>query len=180
MKIELKNLKINKEFSEETIMFKASVYVDGEKVAEAENEGRGGSTHYWHLGTDRSKELIKKAEGYCLALPSIKVQSHGTELLIDQNLSDYIDKLVYDVFNKKEQLAFEKKKLKAMERGLVISKGSGDDGFEVFKWKGFTLNSLTRHPLGTKAISDAILKYKAQGYRILNTNLPTFNHLINA
>ena len=46
MKLELKNVKINEAFSEETLMFKADLYVNGKKIAYAENDGRGGCTFY--------------------------------------------------------------------------------------------------------------------------------------
>jgi hypothetical protein len=42
--IELKNLDVNKRMSEETWAFTATVYLNGERVATAENRGRGGQT----------------------------------------------------------------------------------------------------------------------------------------
>jgi hypothetical protein len=42
--IELKNLDVNKRMSEETWAFTATVYLNGERVAIAENRGRGGQT----------------------------------------------------------------------------------------------------------------------------------------
>jgi hypothetical protein len=41
MKIELKNVKINKMFSEETTCFIADVFINGKKTAYAKNDGRG-------------------------------------------------------------------------------------------------------------------------------------------
>lgn len=42
--IELKNLDVSKSLSEETWAFTATVYLNGERVATAENRGRGGPT----------------------------------------------------------------------------------------------------------------------------------------
>lgn len=42
--IELKNLDVSKGLSEETWAFTATVYLNGERVATAENRGRGGQT----------------------------------------------------------------------------------------------------------------------------------------
>ncbi len=45
MKIELKNIKVNLTFSQETVNFIADLFVDGIKVA-CENSGCGGSSSY--------------------------------------------------------------------------------------------------------------------------------------
>lgn len=46
-RVELKSYKEVKSFSEETVCFQATVYVDGKKVAEVSNDGKGGP-HRWH------------------------------------------------------------------------------------------------------------------------------------
>ena len=43
MKLQLKNVKVSKRFSEETTAFTASLHVDGKKAADVRNDGRGGS-----------------------------------------------------------------------------------------------------------------------------------------
>ncbi len=47
MHIELKNIKIHADMSEETTCFSASIYLNGKKVGTAKNDGRGGSNMYW-------------------------------------------------------------------------------------------------------------------------------------
>lgn len=42
LKIELKKFSASERFSEETLLFKADIYLDGKKVGWVENEGRGG------------------------------------------------------------------------------------------------------------------------------------------
>ncbi len=67
MKIELKNLKINEAFSEETTCFMADVFVNGKKVAHARNDGRGGCT-FIHAYPNQH-ELVAQAEKFCSELP---------------------------------------------------------------------------------------------------------------
>ncbi len=43
MKIELKNIKINNSFSEETLCFRATFNVNGKKAGSVSNDGHGGS-----------------------------------------------------------------------------------------------------------------------------------------
>jgi len=116
MKIELKNLKVNLAFSEETIMFKADVYVDGVKTAYAHNDGRGGCTCYFPY--EGKRDLLNKAEVYAESLPS----TYYNHYEIKSNLEFVIDTLVADEEKKKE----EKKILKLTENHIVwgIPKGN--------------------------------------------------------
>lgn len=41
MKVELKKLKVNLTFSEETIMFQCEIHVDGKRVGLVHNDGHG-------------------------------------------------------------------------------------------------------------------------------------------
>lgn len=118
MKIELKNVKINLTFSEETIMFRADLVIDGVVAGEADNDGRGGSTFYSAKTYDvkkqkslsdaereRNKELIRKAEAFCKTLPPIDYD----DFKIDMNLEHFIDELVNQEIKKKEDKKLEKK-----------------------------------------------------------------------
>jgi hypothetical protein len=76
MKIELKRINVDIKFSEETVMFTADVYIEGEKVAYAKNDGRGAMTYY-HMYEQKSerlqkrnRELLKQAELYCKNMPN--------------------------------------------------------------------------------------------------------------
>lgn len=102
MKIELKNIKTNLTFSEETIMFNADVYVDGVKVAYAKNDGRGGSTFYHPY--EGMRELVVEAENYCKGLPPIVMENYS----LDMNLEFFIDELIEKEIKKKEKKKLEK------------------------------------------------------------------------
>lgn len=105
MKIELKNLKMNLAFSQETIMFQADVYVDGVKTAYADNDGHGGCTNYHAYQGKQS--LLAKAEAYVASLPSKK---YGT-MTLDSNLEMIINELIQkEVKKKKEQKQIRKYK----------------------------------------------------------------------
>ncbi len=107
MKIELKNVKINLTFSEETTMFKADVFVNGVKVAHASNDGRGGCTDY--MAYQDKHSLLKEAEEFCLSLPKVYVEEYDFEY--DMNLEHFIDNLVTAELKKKENKKIEKKML---------------------------------------------------------------------
>lgn len=63
MLVTLKKLSIYDRMSEETTCFVADVYVDGKKVAIAQNDGRGGNTHvdFLHEVPRERRDEIAKA-----------------------------------------------------------------------------------------------------------------------
>jgi hypothetical protein len=174
MKIELKNVKINLTFSEETIMFKADVVINGVVAGEAENDGRGGSTFYSAKTYDvkkqqflsdaerqRNKELVKQAEEFCKTLPPIRVEEYDFEY--DMTLEHFIDNLIDEELNKKEQKKLEKK----METTIMWGKPKGNSYMQV-KFKV----PLAKIPLAQ--LQGFVDKYKKEfkaGDVFLNTNL---------
>ena len=172
MKIELKNVKINLTFSEETIMFRADLVIDGVVAGEADNDGRGGSTFYSAKTYDvkkqkslsdaereRNKELIRKAEAFCKTLPPIE---YG-DFKIDMNLEHFIDELVNQEIKKKEDKKLEKK----METTLMWGKPKGNSYYQV-KFKV----PLAKIPLAQlQGVVDKYKKEFKQGDVFLNTNL---------
>ena len=99
MKIELKNIKINLTFSEETTMFMADIYVNGKKTAYANNDGRGGCTFYNSYHAPNNDEDLRQAEAFCKALPKVRVEEYNFEY--DMNLEHFIDNLVTAELEKK-------------------------------------------------------------------------------
>lgn len=117
MKIELKNVKINLTFSEETIMFEADLYVNGKKTAYAKNDGRGGCTFYNSYHAPNNDEDLRQAEAFCKTLPPIEFE----DFKIDMNLEHFIDELVNQEIKKKEDKKLEKK----MENTIMWGKPNG-------------------------------------------------------
>lgn len=172
MKIELKNVKINLTFSEETIMFRADLVIDGVVAGEADNDGRGGSTFYSAKTYDvkkhkslsdaereRNKELIRKAEAFCKTLPPIDYD----DFKIDMNLEHFIDELVNQEIKKKEDKKLEKK----METTIMWGKPNGNSYIQV-KFKV----PLAKIPLAQlQGFVDKYKKEFKEGDVFLNTNL---------
>jgi hypothetical protein len=161
MKIELKNIKINLTFSEETTMFMADVYVNGKKTAYANNDGRGGCTFYNSYHSPNNDEDLRQAEAYCLSLPKVRVEEYDFEFAM--NLEHFIDDLVHAELEKKEQKKMEKQ----MANSIMWGKPKGHSYSQV-KFK----ISLAQIP--TTRLQEVVDKYKKElkeGEVFLNTNL---------
>jgi hypothetical protein len=171
MKLELKNVKINEAFSEETLMFKADLFVNGKKVAYAENDGRGGCTYY-NVYSVELRPILKEAEDYCKTLPS-KFVTYGEKTIeIKSNLEHWIDNIVYDISNKKEADKFKKKLAKDMLKGICYG---SENGYKILSWKGYTLEQLLNRNEGRAVIKRNLQELVNRGETILNTNLPKDN-----
>jgi hypothetical protein len=161
MKIELKNIKINLTFSEETTMFMADVYVNGKKTAYANNDGRGGCTFYNSYHAPNNDEDLRQAEAYCKTLPKVRVEEYDFEY--DMNLEHFIDNLVTAELEKKEKKKLEKKMLDT----IMWGKPNGHSYTQV-KFKV----PLAKVP--TTRLQEIVDKYKKEfkeGDEFLNTNL---------
>ena len=59
MNVQLKNIKTNLTFSEETIMFNADLYINNKKIGYCSNDGRGGNTNYYGNTKEDYQMLIR-------------------------------------------------------------------------------------------------------------------------
>ena len=161
MKIELKNIKINLTYSEETTMFMADVYVNGKKTAYANNDGRGGCTFYNSYHSPNNDEDLRQAEAYCLSLPKVRVEEYDFEF--DMNLEHFIDDLVHAELEKKEKKKMEKQ----MANSIMWGKPKGHSYSQV-KFK------VPLAEIPTTRLQEVVDKYKKElkeGEVFLNTNL---------
>lgn len=62
MKLELKNLKVHRDMSEETVCFSATIYADGKKAGRVKNEGMGGSNFYYWEDAELGTKIINWAK----------------------------------------------------------------------------------------------------------------------
>lgn len=168
MKIELKNLRVNSMFSEETTCFKADVFINGKKVAYASNEGRGGCTDYYPY--EGQRELLRQAEEYCKALPKNQVEIGGRMHEFAQSLESVIDDLVFEKEKQKEQ----KKIDKLCETNIVFGKPNG----MTYRYIGFNgrpkIADVKKSIVGQKALEKLINRVKGElreGEIIFNKNL---------
>lgn len=121
MKIELRNVKINLSFSQETLCFTANIYVDGKKVGWAQNEGNGGSCSYGFSDSD----FGAKVENYVNALPEESIDMGNGEKMnikpcMDFLLSDLAEQVAEEKQNQKIKKQEEKFKKQFEAKGLPI------------------------------------------------------------
>ena len=164
MKIQLKNVKINDSFSEETICFKADVFVNGKKTALAENDGRGGCT-FIHAYPEKKSELVE-LEKYCKSLPK-RVYDFGE---FENNLESVIEDLLNEKMAEKEQKKIDKLCLTSIVYGIP---GGISYNFIGFKGKP-KLDDIKKTEAGQKAIDNLLKKVKSElkeGQIIFNTNI---------
>jgi hypothetical protein len=168
MKIELKNIKINLRFSEETIMFMADLYVNGIKVANAKNDGHGGNTYY-HPCIGKTS-LLEEAEEYAKNLPSIKYET----FVIESNLEIFIDQLINDFVNKKENEK-QKRKIEKLTLNHIVWGIPNAASYNLISFKGKPMfDSLKLTPQGNLALNNLLDKIKSElkeGEVIFNQNL---------
>jgi hypothetical protein len=168
MKIELKNLKMNLAFSQETIMFQADVYVDGVKTAYADNDGHGGCTNY-HAYQGK-QALLAKAEAHAASLPSKK---YGT-MTLKTTLESLIDELVGKEADKKERAKTDKRIQKLTLNHIVWGVPNGDS-YQMLGFKGKPkFEDVKKVPQGRLALENLVKKVKKElkkGEVIFNTNL---------
>ena len=92
--IQLKNVKVAHNMSEETVAFTASLYINGKKAADVRNDGRGGDNHPWFFDREEEKEFHE----FCTTLPPIEDEwfaANGLELPA-MNYDTFIGQLLED------------------------------------------------------------------------------------
>jgi hypothetical protein len=164
MNIQLKNVKINDSFSEETICFKADVFANGKKIAFAENNGRGGSTSVRPYSEMRSK--LVELENYCKTLPK-RVYDFGE---FDCDLDTVIEDLLNEKLAEREQKKIDKLCLANIVYGIP-----GGISYGIIGFKGKPkFEDIKKTAAGQIAIEKLVNKVKAQlgeGQVIFNTNI---------
>ena len=164
MKIQLKNVKINDSFSEETICFKADVFVNGKKIAYAENEGRGGCTFIGAYPEKRSE--LAELEKYCKSLPK-RVSEYGE---FDSDIESVVDDLLHEKIKEKEQKKIDKLCLTSIVYGVP-----GGISYSYIGFKGKPkLEDIKKTAQGQKALENLVKKVKSElgkGQVIFNTNI---------
>lgn len=166
MKLELKNIKVNLTFSEETTMFQADIFANGKKIGYASNDGHGGST--WYNRYPNQEEAMKAAEAYAKTLPSDFYEFGGEKHEMKMNLEHWIDKQIDAYVTAKETAKIEKKRAKKMETHVVIKRANG--AYSEFGYnKNLKIKDLT-HDLLVR-LKEAAKASLREGDVILNKNI---------
>lgn len=173
MKLELRNIKVNEAFSEETTQFIADIFVDGKKVGYAKNDGRGGCTNYNAYPTKRVQLIA--AEAYCLLLPAKEYPMGNKTLTIKSNLENWIDDQVEEFLKAKAKADFQKKIKRACETAIVWGLPDSENVSALgFKPKQ-KLTELMKTSNGKEAVMGLVVKVRGRlkkGEVIFNTNVP--------
>jgi hypothetical protein len=168
MKLELKNVKINETFSEETLMFMADLFVDGKKVGYANNDGRGGCTSY--NAYENQREALAKAEAYALTLPSTITEFGGKDYEFKSSLESWIDDAVNKIYDAKAQAKAEKKMQLIMQTQVVWGIPNGNTYKHLGFKGGIKLDVLS--PASVKSLVDAVKSRMLPNEEIFNKNIP--------
>ena len=142
MKVELKNVKICKWASEETLCFNASIYLNGKKVGTVENSGHGGCNFY-HFD---DRDIEQKFYDYCKSLPPIEFNGEPLEMDADLYISELLENYEYA------------KKVRQYSKKNILFRLLDDE-----KYSFRTIN--TRNELG--AIGYLNKKYGKENYQLV-------------
>lgn len=122
MRLTLSNVKYMKELSEETFCFHAIVCVDGVKVFEARNDGRGGATDFSPCAAKtpelfkKNREILDEAMKWAETLPP-KTDQYGETY--DQCLETVVEGLLVEHLNQKDLKAAMRKKVLIKKDGKL-------------------------------------------------------------
>jgi len=175
MRIELRSLQIQDRQSEETTAFTASLYINGKKVGYAKNSGKGGSTDYGpdNYHDENLKALIKEAEDYCSGLEPMDLKELGK---VPMDMEGFIDQIVSEFWQEKENKRFKNKMQKDQLNGLLIG---NNEKYNKITWpkknSTWSIAELLATEVGKKSIKTTIEHYKrlmSPSERIINTNIP--------
>lgn len=120
VKIQLKAITTNEQFSEETNCFIGKLYIEGKLVGLARNDGRGGETYIENLPktVENRDELIKKAREYCLN--TIPTQEYGLGEGFKVNLEYYIDIIIENHLKEKDAKRLARAITNASKKHIVV------------------------------------------------------------
>lgn len=84
MKLELRNIRVNQQLSEETNCYSAVLYLDGKPIADVHNHGQGAPDESYPRKGCEAK--LEQAEAWCKTLPPLPSQYFPDGLKMDLEL----------------------------------------------------------------------------------------------
>tara|TARA_Y100000004_G_C8870256_1_gene392989 strand:+ start:53 stop:520 length:468 start_codon:yes stop_codon:yes gene_type:complete len=133
--IQVKNVKIHMDMSEETLCFSASVYMNGKRVGTASNRGHGGCNDYSDR-LDRREDINEWLEEANL------VWADGDEVTFEK-LDFVIGELVED-FDRQSQI-----KRWMRTQVLFRLRGDAEGGYRTYKLGNNTRERIHKHCMDT-------------------------------
>ena len=147
-KIEIKNLKVHRDMSQETECFSCTVYVDGKKAARVSNNGCGGENEVSVHGCD--VEAWAKLEKHVDALPELPLPEDAEEWMAKvyprkRDVDEFITELLMDAEEAKRFKRLCKKNTLFRAKGETYARGewrsvnipTGDPGFANWLAKNY-------------------------------------------
>lgn len=184
MKIELRNIKANLKLVLDTTIFLGDLYINGVKVAHADNVQLCGNTKITPIGSGKmykeNFKLVKKAEDYCKTLPpEIFLYEDGPttkSIVIKACLKTYVDNLVEQFVKDKDAERFQNKLNRDLQRFVCISKSRNIEevkDYRTIKFKSYvSIKDIFSNPNLKEKVLAHISQRKKEGYFVLNSNLP--------
>ena len=161
MKLELKNVKIHEDISEETTCFSAYLYINGKKAAYCKNRGYGGATDV----DFENRETMLAFKKYCKENPIVHY-FNGKEYSYD-SMDVRIDELLVEYQCKNDLKKWQKNK-------LCLHKKESKDA-EYIIHATFSLKRPIKELLETEdgkiSLEIAVKAMNDKGYIVMNTNL---------
>lgn len=160
MKLELKNIKVSRSLSEETLAYTATLYVDGKRTGRVSNHGMGGNSMIRPYDLKQAtKDRLAKAIKTEVETPKMLADNYKLSAKI--SLEDWCDFTVSEW----DSMTEVRSKFKTH---LVFSTKNPEEVLLV-KVKGGVKSCLENHPGALRA---AILKHSGRHSSLLNTNIP--------
>lgn len=161
MKLELRNVKVFKELSDETTCFHAILYVDGKKAADCSNRGNGGMTDVDFY----NKETQEKVAEFCKENPVVNY--FGDKKYIYGDVDIRVDELLVEIQMKKDLKAKQK-------NSLVLRKEKLKDApyvIHAYIKQLFPIEKIMQDETKRNTLRRQIVDLRKQGYTIMNTNI---------
>lgn len=161
MKLELKNVKVHEDMSEETTCFSATLWVNGKRAASCRNDGIGGSTHVCFDNHATRDEVVR----WCKDNPIVQV-FRGKKFEC-YGVDDRVDELLFEYMNK-EMLKKNQKKMLVLHQKCL-----NDPKYIIHAYRKFKspIKSLMLDENGRTLLKNAIIECQIKGYEIMNTNI---------
>ncbi|MET6999387.1 hypothetical protein [Chitinophaga defluvii] len=171
MEIELRNIHIFDQASEESLAFFASLYIDGRNVGAAFNNGMGGNTLY-HPDHPDDMQLLKEVDDYCRTFPSWQLDD---KLSVPMNLRVFIEMKVAEYANKEELKRFQREMELSMFDHIVFGVPGASEfrSYPTIAPVAEMLSLETGQQSLSNEIKHVVVQFLKPGEQILNTNIPS-------
>lgn len=162
MKLELRNVKIHDDMSEETTCFSARLYINGKFAAICKNSGMGEETRITFMTDEAQTELFD----YCRKNPVIHYFENKSSFTY-KNPEARIDELLMEHISRKELIRLQK-------THLCLHKIASNDPkylIDATLKMNTPISELMSTEIGRAILKKDIRRAQAGGYEVMNENI---------